>query len=241
MTLVFIFVAIAFTAYALYQTVVPLVLSREDQMRAELLDEELAQIEVLVARRQALVQALRDLTYDLETDKIEKVDYERFKTSCERQAVAVMRKLEAMHGTSLWRERIDLELAGLLGEVVVEASGAVETPTTAPQVSAVPSNRPLRVNFKLETPATAPQVSAACAECGAHLEAQARFCSQCATPVTRPQDTAPAPAASAVVEQASAEQESTTEQDSTAKPQGTAEPPTAPSTHNEATATEVQP
>lgn len=108
MTILFIIIAIAFTLRMVVAMVAPFWGSRKEQLSFELLDEELREVESLVARRVALVQALRDIEYDFKTNKISREDYERFKTSCERQAVGVMRRLDAIHGGDRdWDEVID--------------------------------------------------------------------------------------------------------------------------------------
>ncbi len=118
MTLLFVFMALVFTAFTLFKTINPFMGSRKGQLRVELLDDELRNIELLVARKTALVQSLRELEYDWQTSKISEEDYTRFKKSFERQAIGIMRRLDAIHGGRAWEQNIDDELARRMGEAV---------------------------------------------------------------------------------------------------------------------------
>ncbi len=117
MTLLFVFLALIFTAFTLYKTIRPFLGSRQGQLRVELLDNELRNIELLVARKTALVQSLRELEYDWQTTKISEEDYTRFKKSYERQAIGIMRRLDAIHGGRAWEQNIDDELNRRLGDI----------------------------------------------------------------------------------------------------------------------------
>jgi len=200
MTLLLIFVSAAFALTAVYLAIAPFLESLEAQARAELIDDELKQVEQLVASRSVLLQSLRDLEFEYETDKISKDDYERFRTSLERQAVGVMRELDRIHGGRGWEEKIDEEIALRLGEefddVVDEmAEEHADDQTESGDETSDPStaSRPLQVDLEeadieaagssadfADGEETASELK--CAECGAALEPDDRFCSKCGTP-----------------------------------------------------------
>lgn len=165
MSLLFIVLAIAFTAWMTVWMVLPFARSRHRQINYEMLDEELRQIESLVSRKVALVQALRDIEYDFKTNKISQEDYQRFKTSCERQAVGVMRRLDELHGgTDDWDpvidEAIEQRLEGVTDDVVegdLDSESARWSDEEAGEL--------------------------VCQSCDVGLDAGDRFCSQCGEPV----------------------------------------------------------
>lgn len=180
MTLLFVFIALAFTVFTLYKTIHPFLGSRQGQLRVELLDDELRSIELLVARKTALVQSLRELEYDWQTSKISEEDYERFKKSYERQAIGIMRRLDAIHGGRAWEQNIDDELARRLGESdqdnvqkvddnAAEHVHATESTTTSSQ-----PNSPAAENVcdKCEKPLLADDIF--CARCGHRVAQKAR-------------------------------------------------------------------
>ncbi len=181
MTQLFVLLALVFTLVSAFMMIRPFIGSRQDQLSFELLDEELRSIEALVSRKVALVQALRDIEYDYDTDKISEDDYRRFKTSCERQAIGVMRRLDKIHGADKdWDAVIDQAVAERLGATDADLDtpqepaesheiGADEPPSSSTPESASPAS-------------TEPQSQITCRDCDTPLEPDDRFCSQCGTP-----------------------------------------------------------
>ncbi len=162
MSALFVIIAIAFTLRMVVAMLAPFWGSRKEQLSFELLDEEFREVEALVSRKLTLVQALRDIEYDWKTNKISKEDYERFKRSCERQAVGVMRRLDAIHGGDTeWDEIIDRAIAGRL-EALGESAASAE--------QSIPD----------------PDDIADCSNCQSSLKADDLFCSKCGTPVETP-------------------------------------------------------
>lgn len=163
MTLLFIIIAVVFTVAMTVLMVRPFSASRSEQLSFELLDEEERKIEALVSRKVALVQSLRDIEYDFKTNKISEDDYQRFKKSCERQAVGIMRRLDELHGgDGNWDEIIDRAVADRLqeqpntAEVDLDDSGRADNTETGEDTSDLH-----------------------CPGCGHELEKNDRFCSQC--------------------------------------------------------------
>lgn len=160
MTLLLIIVAAIFTLVAAYHLVLPFLSTHEESLRFEVLDEDLRRVEELAATKATLLQTLRDVEFDYETDKITEADYKALKKRYERQAVEVMRELDELHGGRGWEETIDKELAQRLEKMAAQREA---------------SNR----RDRQRKPAGAALVD--CPECGKEMEANARFCSQCGT------------------------------------------------------------
>jgi hypothetical protein len=149
MSFILILIGALFTLSAIYFTIQPFLKSREEQARLELIDEEIRAVELLLARKEALVRALRELEFDHSTEKITAEDYERYRLKLERQAIGVMRELDAVHGGKQWREKVDAYIQDNLPEL--EA----------------PPEKPERLT------------ALACKNCGATLKADDRFCAKC--------------------------------------------------------------
>ncbi len=171
MTVVLLVVSIAFTLAMLVQILLPFSVSREEQLSFELLDEELRQIEILVNRKVALVQTLRDLEYDWETDKISEKDYQRFKRSCERQAVAIMRRLDAIHGGRDWQNDIDRAI-----DERVASNLFVSEESPSPELGESADDH------------DGTDDALVCANCATPLEDDDLFCGKCGTPVASAED-----------------------------------------------------
>ncbi len=127
MTILIFFLAVVFTVAAVYSTISPLVGGAREKVRAEYLDEETREIEVLVARREVLLASLRELEFEFETSKIAQTDYEKFRRRYEREAVHVMKRLDELHGGRDWESRVEDAVAERLGR--------------RPRFSAVPDDR----------------------------------------------------------------------------------------------------
>jgi hypothetical protein len=103
MSFLLILIGAFFTLVAVYLTLQPFLKSREEQARLELIDDEIREVELLLARKEALLRGLRELEFDRGTEKISQEDFERFKIKLERQAMGVMRELDQIHGGRGWR------------------------------------------------------------------------------------------------------------------------------------------
>lgn len=169
MTQLILVLTVFFTLVMIVQMILPFLGSRDDQLSFELLDEDLREIEALVARKVALVQTLRDLEYDFETAKMSEEDYRRFKRSCELRAVAIMRRLDAIHGGRDWESAIDRTLAERL-----EARPQQEEPSQESESQAEES---------VDSSSPVADIELTCEQCGAQLEDDDRFCGKCGAPV----------------------------------------------------------
>ncbi len=178
MGLIIVFVAAAAAFITLYFAVAPFLASKSDQARTDLLDDEIRQVELLAARKSSLLLSLRELEFDHQTNKIADEDYERFRKRYERQAVGVMRELDAIHGGRGWQESIENEVQARLAAAGLadDDQPAVPTESQAGQTPANPLDEPSAADHEGATP---------CAGCGGPLELDDKFCSQCGTPVLK--------------------------------------------------------
>ncbi len=171
MTLLLIIAAAIFTLVAAYHLVLPFLTTHEESLRFEVLDEDLRKVEELAARKSTLLQTLRDIEFDFETDKISEKNYKELKSRYEREAVTVMRELDELHGGRGWEETIDSELERRLDKIQAER--------------------------ELERAEERSTGMMDCPDCGKEMEADARFCSQCGatlaedTPTTDEKDQSP--------------------------------------------------
>lgn len=168
MTYLFIILALIFTVLMIAQILRPFLISREDQLRFEILDEDLRRIEALMAQKGALIQTLRDLEYDNETAKISPEDYKRFKRSCERQAVGIMRELDTIHGGRDWQEVIERSLDGASIDEKVHSEDEIWHSSAGEEKEDLDS--------------------LLCSKCGTPLEEDDKFCGQCGTPLNSQND-----------------------------------------------------
>lgn len=151
------------TAYMAYRMVAPFLEERGDQLRFELLDEELRQIEELTNRKKLNVDGLRELELDHELERISDEDYRVMKKRYELETIRIMRELDALHGGRGWEERVEDALRRALDEEPASREDAA--PALATEA----------------TEASAPEARAEveCPSCGKMMEADARFCSGC--------------------------------------------------------------
>lgn len=99
--------SVIFTAFAIYMTVLPFLSSSVRNWRFEFLDNDLRKVELLSAEKSVLVNALRDLEFERQTEKIQEDDYRVFRKRVENRAVRIMKELDQLHGGRGWDERID--------------------------------------------------------------------------------------------------------------------------------------
>ena len=193
------FMFAAATLYAVYKAVSPFLEERRDQLRSELLESELAQIEELVARKASLLQNLRDLEFDYETGKLSEEDYDRLKRQHEREAVKVMKKLDELRGEDR-RDDIDEAIEARLEQLRAErdeldvsdesrTSGEDKREATGDEASVdeTPSSgrhcpecdRPLPRDAQFCSGCGLELDALECPDCGRELAADAQFCSGC--------------------------------------------------------------
>jgi hypothetical protein len=178
MMILFLIITAALTLYAAFHIVAPFFQSREEQLRFEVLDEDLRHIEELVAQRSYLLQSLRELQLDHETGKIPEDDYESTRKKLELEAVKVLRELDEVHGGRGWQETIDEELSERVQGIRkrrqdTRSTDEPEEPRSTGDAEALEQ----RDSEDVEASQTIQQIS--CPDCGKTMEPDARFCSQC--------------------------------------------------------------
>ena len=100
-------ISVIFTIVAIYMTISPFLNSSLSNWRFEFLDSEIQEVELLSAEKHVLVNALRDLELEYQSEKIVENDYKVYRKRVENRAIGVMKKLDKIHGGRGWDERID--------------------------------------------------------------------------------------------------------------------------------------
>jgi hypothetical protein len=212
MSLILIYIAIAFTVVSLVLMMLPLFGTRRERVRVEYIEDELRTIEALAAKRAALLQQLRDLEFDRETDKVSEDDYKRFKRRYELEAVAVMRQLDGLRGGQNWDKLVDAEIRAHLEVSAPDLIDTVASATysesdsssddanpvaseqaeePAQDVAAVESDAdPVDAEDEPDDDAEEADGELICGSCGADLAPDDRFCRKCGAATPTSQDDA---------------------------------------------------
>jgi hypothetical protein len=217
MSLILVYIAIAFTVVALVLTVLPLVGTRRERVWVEFIEEELRMIEALASKRAVVLQQLRDLEFDSETDKVSDEDYQRFKRRYELHAVAIMRQLDAIRGGQNWDKIVDAEIkahmeghAPDLVELSVETDGqdspVAQAAADSDEHDSADAGEEDEEHRDDETSASEgkDELTVAehadrngaliCGSCGTELDSEDRFCRECGASTPSSQDAAEASA-----------------------------------------------
>jgi hypothetical protein len=145
----------------------------------------------LIARKDAVLTAIRDLEFDYKLGKIDEEDFQRYEARLRKQAIGLIQQIEQVAPASTSLDA-SVEQEVLRRRKVVDGDGAdAVAPTTrgaAPGVAAGAS----RVAATSALPAAVAAAGANgatrkfCTACGAPLEANYRFCGVCGTAVAQP-------------------------------------------------------
>lgn len=123
----------------------------------------------LVQRKDAVLQSIKELEFDLHTSKISEVDFQLLNTRLRHQAIGLMRQIDkvAPEMTALEEalEQEILQLRRVDGDVVPTAHKNGKAPPASPEkaISKVTDAAPDRF----------------CRQCGAGVNADDRFCAKC--------------------------------------------------------------
>lgn len=117
-----------------------------------------AELAAMQERKLQIYAAIRELGFDYNTDKLEKADYEEEVDQLKREAVEVVRQIEALRGQP---PRADDALEAEIAAVRRALPAAAPAPTAGPEGRA----------------------GAFCTQCGAAAAPHDRFCGACGTPL----------------------------------------------------------
>jgi hypothetical protein len=166
----------------------------------------------LLGRKDAVLQAIKDLEFDYHVGKLSEEDYQLYDQRLRRQALGLLQQIEQLTPlTASLDATLEAEIAQRrrVGDSVVSTAKAA--PTVAPVQGAAAAGVPAAVSLAVAAPVTAvtavTAVSSAtaatgvaqastvangnagsaphyCTNCGSRLEAHHKFCANCGTPIS---------------------------------------------------------
>lgn len=159
-------------------------------------DDRLAE---MIARKEAVIAAIRDLEFDYRVGKLTEEDYQRYDQRLRRQAIGYMQQIEQIAPASTELERgIEAEIARHRrvpdGSAVASSVAAqvTATPGMAAPSRAAPSRAAagervaavaLPASPTPQTPRTNGSSPRFCTNCGQPLQTGNKFCAHCGTAV----------------------------------------------------------
>ncbi len=153
---------------AIYFTVSPLL--RAGRATLLLDDDKLVE---LLGRKDALLQAIKELEFDYRVGKISDEDYHRLDQRMRRQAIGLIQQIERVAPESA---SLDEQLESIIAQFR-QTTHAVSTPV-APALSSTAAPAAL-------APAVSPADARFCTECGKPVGATHKFCAHCGAPVAQ--------------------------------------------------------
>lgn len=122
----------------------------------------------LLSRKDAVLQAIKDLEFDRNVGKLEASDFDRFSQSLSRQAVGLMQQIEKIAPSSTQHDDLlEQEIAKL------RKTGAQVVASKAAPIKKV------AVSTNGHTPAPAAGKTKFCTECGQPVGTNHKFCANC--------------------------------------------------------------
>lgn len=135
----------------------------------------------LLGRKDAALQAIKDLEFDYRVGKVSQEDYQRIDQRLRRQAIVLMQQIEKLAPVSA---SLDQELEGIIANhrrTHAAPAAEVASPVlVTPPVEAT--------STPIVAPAEAfatPQATRFCTQCGKPVEPGHKFCGHCGTPVAQ--------------------------------------------------------
>ncbi len=169
-----ILIAVLITAIAVAIVAWPIVRGRHPAPTKEEVDPELAE---LLARREAMLTAIKDLEFDHAVGKIEEKDFQVLNARLRAEAIQVLKELDRYLGSAM--EDLDAQLEA---EIARRRRQIPDVAALEAQIEA--EIAALRERTPTTTPSSDGRI---CPRCGSSLDADDRFCSQCGAPVASPQ------------------------------------------------------
>jgi hypothetical protein len=152
---------------AIYFAVSPLLQAGRATMVVE--DDKLVE---LLGRKDATLQAIKDLEFDFRVGKMSQEDYQRIDQRLRRQAIGLMQQIEKVAPESA---SLDKQLESIIAQF--RQTSPPPTLSSAPAPNAPASVPP--------TDHTSSGPARFCTECGKPIEAGHKFCAFCGTAVTQ--------------------------------------------------------
>jgi hypothetical protein len=161
-------IAALISLFAIYFAVSPLL----QPGRASLVldDDKLAG---LLGRKDAILQAIKDLEFDYRVGKMSEEDYQRLDQRLRRQAIGLMQQIEKLAPASA---SLDEQLESIIAQFRQTSGPSVPTVSTPANGDA-----PVSISIPAESHPTP-----FCTHCGKPVEAGHNFCAYCGTPVAQP-------------------------------------------------------
>lgn len=159
-------IAVVISAGAIYFAVAPLL---QPGKATVVLDDD--KLTALLARKDATLQAIKDLEFDYRVGKMGAEDFTRLDQRLRRQAIGLIQQIEKLAPASA---AVDDQLEAVIARMRQVPANAPAAPVAAP-APVVAGNRH---SHKPAAPARF------CTNCGQPLEAGHRFCANCGTSAT---------------------------------------------------------
>lgn len=155
-------VAALISLIAIYYALSPLLQSGQAALIVE--DDKMVE---LLGRKDATLQAIKDLEFDYRVGKIDQADFQRLDQRLRRQAISLIQQIERLAPATA---SLDEELEQIIAQFRQSASVAA----------------PASIAEEDRTIAPVDQATRFCTECGKPVEAGHKFCAYCGTPVPQP-------------------------------------------------------
>jgi len=141
------------------------------QPRRRLHDVDDTPLAELIARKDGVLLAIKELEFDYRTKKLSEADFQRDNTRLRHQAIALMKQIEKVAPQS---SGMDAKLESLIAQ-----QRRVSDPVTSNGDSSVLDDEAAPAENQSE-PAVTPQF---CTKCGAAAKPDDNFCGRCGTPL----------------------------------------------------------
>lgn len=146
---------------AIYYTVSPLLQTGRATPLVE--DDKLVE---LLGRKDAILQAIKDLEFDYHVGKMSQEDYQRLDQRLRRQAIGLIQQIERLAPESA---SLDEQLESIIAQF--------RQTSAVPTVASTPST--------LSPAPTALPDTRFCIQCGKPVEPAHKFCAHCGTPIAQ--------------------------------------------------------
>ncbi|MEC9441649.1 MAG: zinc ribbon domain-containing protein [Myxococcota bacterium] len=185
MTIALIILFVCFTLVMAWQTLSPFIGGSQEQLRFDLLEDELRQVEELTTRKNLYLDNLREIEIDRDLDKLSEKDFLELKRRYERETVKLMRQLDEVHGGRGWEARVEdaiearLSLDGKKTEALEDKTAKTPKKTKKKKKKSSTGKKQATTTRATESAPAEITGSIQCPECDKEMEAAAKFCSQC--------------------------------------------------------------